>query len=68
MKTIVVEMTVLQARSLIAIIEHVYGQANGTAASVYGIDELCRKDCKARWWELRTTINAQLEVKVDPKK
>lgn len=52
--------TMTGAKSLVRVLAHVIGQAEGTASSVYGIDELCRKDSAARWRELKAYVEARV--------
>lgn len=58
-----VDFTIEQAKTLMRVLDHVRTQATGTAASGYGIDELCRKDSAQRWLNLRNLINARLPKK-----
>lgn len=51
-----VKLDEMEIKTLIAIIDHVRGQALGGGQSSYGIDTLCRKDCANRWLELRNKL------------
>lgn len=52
--------TLSGARSLSRVLQHVINNAEGTGASAYGIDTLCRDDCARRWRELRAFIDERI--------
>lgn len=61
-------LTLSGAKSLSRVLQHVIAGAEGTGASNYGIDALCRDDCARRWRELRAYIDQQIETATKKKK
>lgn len=54
------DFSIEDAETLIRVLNHVCGQAEGTGASNYMIDTLCRKDCAARFRRMSAYIASKL--------